>query len=283
MSSLVVTAMSTSLLYHAFGLVGYDYIRQSFAAGNVIFWVQPKQKMVRCSNCRSRNILRRGMSERCLRTVPIGFRPVWLVVQTPRVECRLCGSARRIDLKIAKPKRWYTKAFERFVLTLTKAMTILDVANLLNIGWDSAKDILKRHLLVDERGVPLSIVMTGANRHDVSQLENVLNGKAVQKPSELEIAENLCADAGYSGEEARRAIGQAGYIPHIRPRGEEIAEKERNPEFKPRRWIVEVSLSWFNRFRKLLVRYEKLLSTHMALTHLAAAIIALRKAGFIYG
>lgn len=125
--------------------------------------------------------------------------------------------------------------------------------------------------------------MTGANRHDVSQLENVLNDKAVQKPSELEIAENLCADAGYTGEEARRTIEDAGYIPHIRPRGEEIAEKERNPEFKPRRWIVEVSLSWFNRFRKLLVRFEKLLSTHMALTHLAAAIIALRKVGVIYG
>ena len=136
---------------------------------------------------------------------------------------------------------------------------------------------------MDERGVPLSIVVTGANRHDVSQLENVLKGKVVHKPLECETKENLCADAGYTGEDAQQKIKEEGYEPHVRPRGEEIAEKDRNPDFKPRRWVVEVSLSWFNRFRKLMVRFEKLLSTHMALTHLAAAIIALRKAGLIYG
>ncbi|WP_138774391.1 IS5 family transposase [Desulfohalovibrio reitneri] len=141
----------------------------------------------------------------------------------------------------------------------------------------------KRHILVDERGVPLSIVGTGANRHDVSRLENVLKGKVVGGPFEPEVADNLCADAGYTGDNARQVIENAGYLPHVRPRGEEIAEKERNPEFKPRRWVVEVSLSWLNRFRKLLVRFEKLHSTHLALTHLAAAIIALRKTGIIYG
>lgn len=83
----------------------------------------------------------------------------------------------------------------------------------------------KRHLLVDERGVPLSIVVTGANRHDVSQLKNVLASKVVQKPAELEVTENLCADAGYTGEEAINIIEKAEYTPHVRPRGEEIAEK----------------------------------------------------------
>ena len=136
---------------------------------------------------------------------------------------------------------------------------------------------------MDERGVPLSIVVTGANRHDVSQLENVLKGKVICKPADNEVVENLYADAGYTGESANNTMEAEAYIPHVRPRGEEIAEKDRNPEFKPRRWIVEVSLSWFNRFRKLHVRHEKLLSTHMALTHLAAAIIALRKVGIIYG
>lgn len=136
---------------------------------------------------------------------------------------------------------------------------------------------------MDERGVPLSIVVTGANRHDVSQLENVLNDKVVHKPASIELKENLRADAGYTGDEARSCIEQAGYIPHVRPRDEEIDEKKRNPEFKARRQIVEVSLSWFNRFRELLVRFEKLFSTHMALTQLAATIIALRKTGIIYG
>ena len=69
----------------------------------------------------------------------------------------------------------------------------------------------------------------------------------------------------------------------IKQRGEEIQEKKDNPEFKCRRWVVEVAHSWFNRFRKLLVRYEKLTETYEALLHMAAAIIAFRKAGFIYG
>jgi len=66
-------------------------------------------------------------------------------------------------------------------------------------------------------------------------------------------------------------------------RGEEIQEKKTDPNFKARRWIVEAAHSWFNRFRKLLVRYEKLVESYEALLHLAAAIIAFRKLGLIYG
>jgi transposase len=98
-----------------------------------------------------------------------------------------------------------------------------------------------------------------------------------------EPGENLCADAGYTGEEAKRVMESAGYKAHVRPRGEERLEKIRNPRFKARRWVVEACHSWFNRFRKLTIRYEKLTVTHLALTHLAAAIIALRKIGIIYG
>ena len=67
---------------------------------------------------------------------------------------------------------------------------------------------------------------------------------------------NLCLDSGYVGETAKREIEERGYIPHVRPRGEEIEEKDKNPDFKARRWVVEVCHSWFNRFRKLLVRYK---------------------------
>jgi IS5 family transposase len=95
--------------------------------------------------------------------------------------------------------------------------------------------------------------------------------------------ENLCADAAYAGDTPRRKMIAAGYRPHVRPRGEERREKKANPDFKARRWVVEACHSWFNRFRKLAIRYEKLDATHMALLHLAAAIIALRKIGVIYG
>ena len=135
--------------------------------------------------------------------------------------------------------------------------------------------------MVDGRGVPLSIVVTGANRHDVSQLELVLDEIIYERPKELE--QNLCADKGYSGEPAQQAIIDRNYIPHVKQRWEEIREKKANPAFKAHRWVVEVSHSWFNRFRKLLVRYEKLTDTYLALLHMAAAIIAFRKIGVIYG
>ncbi len=69
----------------------------------------------------------------------------------------------------------------------------------------------------------------------------------------------------------------------MKRQGEEIREKKANPTWKARRWVVEVSHSWFNRFRKILIRYDKLTDTYVALLHMAAAIIAYRKAGFIYG
>jgi putative transposase len=133
---------------------------------------------------------------------------------------------------------------------------------------------------VDERGVPLSIVVTGANRHDVSQLELVLDEIIIERPDTVQY---LCADKGYTGKPAQKAIKDRNYILHVKQRGEEIQEKKDNPEFRCRRGIVEVAHSWFNRFRKLLVRYEKLTKTYEALLHMAAAIIAFRKAGIIYG
>ena len=82
-------------------------------------------------------------------------------------------------------------------------------------------------------------------------------------------------------------INSHGYIPHVVDRSTEAAAKRRNPTKKARRWVVEVCHSWFNRFRKLLVRYEKLERSFVALNHLAAAIIAFRKVtlkiNIIYG
>lgn len=123
--------------------------------------------------------------------------------------------------------------------------------------------------------------MTGANRHDVTQLELVLEEIIIEKPNDIK--QNLCADKAYSGQPAIDIIISKGYIPHVKKRGEEIQEKKNNPNWKARRWVVEVSHSWFNRFRKILVRYEKLSDTYMALLHMAAAIIAYRKVGIIYG
>ena len=145
---------------------------------------------------------------------------------------------------------------------------------------DRGKNGGKRHVLVDGRGVPLSIVVTGAHRHDVSQLERVLDAIVIDRPKGRQ---HLCTDKGYTGKPAQQSIKERKYIPHVKQRGEEIQEKKTHPHRKARRWVVEVSHSWINRFRKLLVRYEKFVVSYEALLHMAAAIVAFRKAGIIYG
>jgi|GEM_PF-398231 len=143
---------------------------------------------------------------------------------------------------------------------------------------DRGKNGSKGHLLVDGRGVPLSIVVTGANVNDCKRLTEVLDSIVVERENPpLRRSTHLCADAGYRGADNLRTIEEHGYIPHVVDQRTEADLKRRNPKKQARRWVVEVCHSWFNRFRKLLVRYEKLERSFIALNHLAAAIIAFRK------
>ena len=107
----------------------------------------------------------------------------------------------------------------------------------------------KKNLLVDAVGIPLSIVVTGANRHDAAVLDELL--KERMKPLDFEhyehITQNVCLDVGYVGK--ADVASRHGMVPHIRPRGEEKKAIELHG-FRPKRWIVEVAHSWFNRFRK---------------------------------
>jgi putative transposase len=142
----------------------------------------------------------------------------------------------------------------------------------------------KRHLLVDARGVPLSLVVTGANRHDVTQLEIVLDCLIVERPDVCLLRpQGLCADKGYDYPSARQAIAERCYTPHVRSRGEERAERAANPGYRARRWVVEACHSWLNRFRKILVRFEKTDASYEALLRLACAIIVWRRVSPIYG
>jgi putative transposase len=141
-------------------------------------------------------------------------------------------------------------------------------------------------LLVDARGVPLSIIVTAANRHDITQLVPTLNAVVVPRPAvRAGSRQHLCADAGFVGKQARQDIIERDYTPHVRSRGEESKAKVQGK--RARRWVVEVAHSWFTRFRKLLVRYEKTDRSYMALNMLAAAVIAFRKVpakvNIIYG
>jgi transposase len=139
-------SMSTSLLYHAFGIRGYDYVRTDYQGGEVIFTIHQDPDDCRCSACGSREVTSRGHAERQFVSLPIGSRKTSVVLPIPRVACRSCGLVRQVEVPFAEPRRSYTKSFERYVLELSRSMTILDVARHLDVGWDTVKDIPKRDL-----------------------------------------------------------------------------------------------------------------------------------------
>lgn len=106
-------------------------------------------------------------------------------------------------------------------------------------------------------------------------LEKTLDNIVIIRPLPTEDnPQNLCLDAGYTGYD--EVVRNHNYIPHIRSRGEEKLLIERDPDFKPRRWVVEVTHSFVNRFRKLLVRFEKTDNSYLGLLEFAFAIIVWR-------
>jgi transposase len=138
--------MSTSLLYHAFGIRGYRYGSTHYEDGGVIFHITKDLQDCRCSACGSAHVASRGQVERRFRCPPIGRRPVTAVLPIPRVWCLDCGVIRQITLDFADPRRSYTKAFARYALELSRYMTIQDVARHLDISWDVIKEIQKQDL-----------------------------------------------------------------------------------------------------------------------------------------
>src|SRR3954471_10063960 len=138
--------MSPSLLYHAFGIRGYEYTRTRYEGGAVIFSIRQEPETCRCSSCGSARIIHRGQVTRRFRSLPIGDRATFVDLPIPRVECLACGAVRQVEVPFADPRRSYTRSFERYALELSRSMTILDVAHHLDVGWDLIKDIQKRDL-----------------------------------------------------------------------------------------------------------------------------------------
>jgi putative transposase len=121
-------------------------------------------------------------------------------------------------------------------------------------------------------------VVTGANRHDMTQLAALLDATVVE-PAPTE-PPHLVLDRGYDYDECRAAAAARGYTPHVPPKAAQErpppppGDPERHP---PRRWVVEVGHSWFNRFRRLLTRWEKRAGHYLGFVHLAAVLIVYRK------
>jgi putative transposase len=143
---------------------------------------------------------------------------------------------------------------------------------------DRAKAGTKRSLLTDGAGIPLALVVDGANRHDCKLLCATLDGLVIARPvSTQEHPQHLCLDAGYDYPLVRLLVRARGYQEHIRSRGEEQAEKATIPGSRARRWVVERTHSWLNRSRRLLVRWEKKVEHYLAFLHLACAQLIFHK------
>jgi transposase len=139
---------------------------------------------------------------------------------------------------------------------------------------DRAKTGTKRSLLTDERGVPLGLAVAGANVNDHKLLPATFDSVPVERPEpEPGSPQHLCLDAAYDCTEVRRWGDKFHLRLHIRPRRPPANPPQKSRRKKARRWVVERSHSWMNRFRRILIRWEKREDTYLAMLHLAMGLI----------
>lgn len=142
---------------------------------------------------------------------------------------------------------------------------------------DRAKCGTKRHLLTDGTGVPIACILSEANRTDMKKLADLLDAVVMERP---ESEQHLVLDRGYDYADCRQTATQRGYIVHIPPKASAAVplpppgDPARHP---PRRWVVEVGHAWFNRFRRLLIRWEHQAANYLGFIQLAAVFIIYRK------
>jgi len=134
--------------------------------------------------------------------------------------------------------------------------------------------------LTEAHGVPIGLVIEGANRHDMKLVKQTVKSLVVLRPRPTKKRpQGLCLDKGYDYAEVRDTVREFGFTAHIRTRGEEAQALKRDVGAKARRWVVERTHSWMNRFRRVLIRWDKSADNYLAFLHFACALIAFRASG----
>jgi len=133
--------MSTSLICRAYGGVGYNYLRTDYREGPVRFHIEKNARKQRCAACGSADVIRKGQDMRDIRTVPIGNRPVFLVLHLHRLFCKACGALLMEPILLADPKKHWARALGRYIVDLLRHSTVEDVAQHLGMSWDTVKEI----------------------------------------------------------------------------------------------------------------------------------------------
>jgi len=147
---------------------------------------------------------------------------------------------------------------------------------------DRGKLGAKRSLLVEAHGLPVGLAIEGANRHDKKLVEATLRSIPIERPQPTaEQPQGLCLDKGYDYEDTRQLVQEFGFTAHVRSRGEEAKALAREAGYRARRWVVERTHSWMNRFRRILIRWEKKAENYLALLHFACAWITYCACGLL--
>ena len=124
--------------------------------------------------------------------------------------------------------------------------------------------------------MPLAVEVAPANRHDMKLVAATLAGMMCARPVDGRTI-RLCLDLGYDYEDVRFIVRAAGFEPIILGRRDERENKKLRGA-RAHRWVVERTHSWLNRFRRLLVRWEKRADTYRAMLQFACGLIVWRSA-----
>ncbi len=154
----------------------------------------------------------------------------------------------------------------------------------------------KRHILTDKNGIPLSVVISSANAHDIKLVTDVVDNIVIKRPAfktkktgrRGRKLQHLCLDKAYNSEQEEQELIKRGYVLHIpqkRKRDETeggevkvITQRRSNrKKYSAKRWVIERTNSWHNRFRKLFTRYEKKAKNYLGLVQLSCCMIIFRK------
>ena len=158
---------------------------------------------------------------------------------------------------------------------------------------DRSKLGTKRHILTDKQGIPLSAVISSASTHDIKLVIDVIDNSVIKrtfvssKPKkgmkQRQKHNHLCLDRAYQSKPIEQEIIKRGYVPHIpykRKRGQKKEENTNQKRYYPsknKRWVVERTNSWHNRFGKMFTRYETKVENYLGLVQLSCSIIIYRK------
>jgi transposase len=159
---------------------------------------------------------------------------------------------------------------------------------------DRSKLGTKRHILTDKKGIPLSVVLSSASTHDINLVTDVVDNAVMARRQTGEKGrgtQHLCLDKGYKSAQEEQKLIRRGYVLHI-PRKKKKKKEAKDDKgyeqttttnmqchkgYSPKRWVVERTNSWHNRFRKLFTRYEKKAENYLGLVQLSCCIIIYRK------